>query len=118
MMPSSGQINVSNAESTRTGLASQIINNPSRGKSPANMANRQPILLLTSCLLSQCPPRGSYWRIAYRRPALTLSLETCKPSYLWGLSSAVLGASACTDRLAPEPGDRLVYSPRSCFFLA
>src|SRR5215212_7531398 len=117
MMPSSGHMNVLNAESTRAGLASQIMNNPSRGKSPANMANRQPILL-TSCLLSQCPPRGSYWRIAYRRPALTLSLETCKPSYLLGLSSAVLGASAFTDRLAPEPGDRLVYSPRSCFFLA
>src|SRR5215208_5450190 len=93
MIPSSGQMNVSNAASTRAGLASQIMNNPSRGKSPANMANRQPILL-TSHLLSQCPPRGSYWRIAYRRPALTLSLETCKPSYLWGLSSAVLGASS------------------------
>jgi hypothetical protein len=44
-MPSSGQMNVSNAASTKAGRAIQMINSPSHGKSPANMANRQPILL-------------------------------------------------------------------------
>src|SRR5215207_11255781 len=70
MIPSSGQINVLNAASTRAGLASQIMNSPSRGKSPPKMANRQPILL-TPYLVLQCPPRGGYWRLAYHQPALT-----------------------------------------------
>src|SRR5215218_3337028 len=66
MMPSSGHMNVLNAASTRAGLASQIMNNPSRGKSPANMANRQPIWL-PSCHVPQCPPRGAYLTLAYDR---------------------------------------------------
>jgi hypothetical protein len=66
-MPSNGQMNVPNAASTRAGLAIQTMSRPSRGKSPPNMANKQPILLLTSCLVSDCPPpRGGY-----RSPAVT-----------------------------------------------
>src|SRR5215216_2373190 len=65
MMPSSGQMNVSNAASTNAGLASQIMNSPSRGKSPAKRANRQPIWL-TSCRVWQWPPHGGYWSLATR----------------------------------------------------
>src|SRR5215216_4318779 len=57
-MPSNGKMNVSNAALTRAGLAIQTINRPRRGKSPANMANRQPILC-TPCLLSHRPSCGS-----------------------------------------------------------
>src|SRR5215218_4927211 len=59
MMPSSGRMNVLNAASTRAGLASQRTSSPSRGKSPPNIANKQPILL-TSCLVLHCPPRQGY----------------------------------------------------------
>src|SRR5918992_2575041 len=56
MMPSSGKMNVLNAASTRTGLAIQRISSASRGKSPPNIANKQPILI-TSCLILHCRPR-------------------------------------------------------------
>jgi hypothetical protein len=45
MRPSRGQIQVLKAASTITGLAIQMMNRPSRGKSPANMANRHPIVV-------------------------------------------------------------------------
>jgi hypothetical protein len=43
MMPSSGHRKVLNAASTRSGLATYKMNTASRGKTPANNANRQPI---------------------------------------------------------------------------
>src|SRR5215213_9329071 len=64
MMPSSGQRNVLNAAPTRAGLAIQIMSSASRGKSPPNMANRQPILV-TSYFLHR-PPR----RAAMRKPPI------------------------------------------------
>lgn len=73
MIPSSGQMNVSNAAPTRSGLASQIMSNPSRGKSPANMANRQPNSL-TSCRVPQYPPLGRYLTLAYDRDTTVTTL--------------------------------------------
>jgi hypothetical protein len=72
-MPSSGQINVPNAASTKSGLASQIMSNLSRGKSPANMANRQPDSL-TSCRVLQYPPRGGYLTLACDRDTTVTTL--------------------------------------------
>src|SRR5215212_1527222 len=51
MRPSSGKMNVLNAASTRTGLAIQRISSASRGKSPPNIANKQPILITSYPLL-------------------------------------------------------------------
>src|SRR5918994_5925735 len=51
MIPSNGRMNVLKAASTRAGLATQMMNSPSRGKSPANNASRQPILLTSSAAL-------------------------------------------------------------------
>src|SRR5918994_639865 len=48
MIPSNGQMKVWKAASTRAGLATQMMNTPSRGKSDPNKANRQPILLTSS----------------------------------------------------------------------
>src|SRR5215212_11249176 len=43
MMPSRGTSQVLKAAETSAGLATQTMNSASRGKSPANIANRQPI---------------------------------------------------------------------------
>src|SRR5829696_233673 len=48
MIPSNGRMNVLKAASTRAGLATQMMNSPSRGKRPANKASRQPIVLTSS----------------------------------------------------------------------
>src|SRR5215212_9896755 len=53
MMPSSGKVNVVKAASTKAGLAIHRISSASRGKSPPNIANKQPILI-TSCLVLHC----------------------------------------------------------------
>jgi hypothetical protein len=46
MMPRKGQIKELKAAATRAGLAIQMMNSASRGKIPANNANRHPILSL------------------------------------------------------------------------
>src|SRR5690242_2136798 len=59
MIPIKGMIHVLKAAATKAGLATQTMNSANRGKSPANRANRQPILhsLHTPCfgLESQSP---------------------------------------------------------------
>jgi hypothetical protein len=44
MMPSSGMSHVLNAAATKAGRATQMMNSANRGKSPANTANKQPIV--------------------------------------------------------------------------
>jgi hypothetical protein len=44
MIPRSGKIHVSKAALTSPGRATQMMNRPSLGKIPANIANRHPIV--------------------------------------------------------------------------
>ena len=56
MMPRSGQSQVLKAASTRAGRATQTMNRASRGKTPANNANKQPMTApLVGLVPRPCP---------------------------------------------------------------
>src|SRR5215203_5209787 len=55
MMPSSGQIQVSNAASTNLGRANHTMSSPMRGKTAENIANRHP---MTGSLDQKSDPSG------------------------------------------------------------